>query len=135
MKLLQNKDTKSIRVLLRQEKTLKLCMNHKSKETQERTEDGKAGSGNDGSKRGACLIRLLASLCLLLFPASVHPELELVPNAGSDRSWTWRTLDYSTEEAQKQTFALRFKDAESQEHDATTAGTRTKLLRLSAFRA
>jgi hypothetical protein len=39
--------------------------------------------------------------------------LDLVPNAGSDRSWTWRTVDYSTEEAEKQTFALRFKDAET----------------------
>lgn len=71
VKLLQNKDNKSVRILLRQEKTLKLCMNHK-----------------------------------------VHPDLELVPNAGSDRSWTWRTVDYSSDEAEKQTFALRFKDAE-----------------------
>jgi len=72
VKLLQNKDTGIIRVLLRQEKTLKLCMNHK-----------------------------------------VHPELDLTANAGSDRSWTWRTVDYSTDEGEKQTFALRFKDAET----------------------
>jgi hypothetical protein len=37
-----------------------------------------------------------------------------VANAGSDRSWTWRTVDYSTDEGEKQTFALRFKDAEGQ---------------------
>jgi Ran-binding protein 1 len=72
VKLLQNKESRSIRLLLRQEKTLKLCMNHK-----------------------------------------VHPEIELVANAGSDRSWTWRTMDYSSEEGEKQTFALRFKDAEA----------------------
>jgi len=72
VKLLQHKETQIIRVLLRQEKTLKLCMNHK-----------------------------------------VDPVLELVPNAGSDRSWTWRTLDYSTEDGDKVTFALRFKDAET----------------------
>jgi len=71
VKLLKNRDTKSIRILLRQEKTLKLCINHK-----------------------------------------VHPEIDLVANAGSDRSWTWRTLDYSTEEPEKQTFAIRFKDSE-----------------------
>jgi hypothetical protein len=47
------------------------------------------------------------------FSRAVHPEIELVPNAGSDRSWTWRTVDYSTDEAEKQTFALRFKDAET----------------------
>lgn len=34
VKLLQNKDTKLVRVLLRQEKTLKLCMNHKGQATQ-----------------------------------------------------------------------------------------------------
>ena len=28
-------------------------------------------------------------------------------------SWTWRTVDYSTDEPEKQTFALRFKDAET----------------------
>ena len=33
VKLLQNKDTKLVRVLLRQEKTLKLCMNHKGQAT------------------------------------------------------------------------------------------------------
>lgn len=33
VKLLQNKETKSIRILLRQEKTLKLCMNHKGQNT------------------------------------------------------------------------------------------------------
>jgi hypothetical protein len=33
VKLLQNKNTKSIRILLRQEKTLKLCMNHKGQTT------------------------------------------------------------------------------------------------------
>lgn len=43
----------------------------------------------------------------------VNPSLELKPNAGSDRSWTWRTVDYATDEAENQTFALRFKDAES----------------------
>ena len=36
VKLLQNKDTKLVRVLLRQEKTLKLCMNHKGQATQPR---------------------------------------------------------------------------------------------------
>ena len=37
----------------------------------------------------------------------------MVANAGSDRSWTWRTVDYSTDEPEKQTFALRFKDSET----------------------
>lgn len=39
-------------------------------------------------------------------------EVELKPNAGSDRAWTWRTQDYAEEEPVVQTFAARFKDAE-----------------------
>lgn len=72
VKLLQHNETKKIRVLLRQEKTLKCCMNH-----------------------------------------IVHPDIDLVANAGSDRSWTWHILDYASDEPEEQTFAIRFKDAES----------------------
>lgn len=42
VKLLQNKDTKLVRVLLRQEKTLKLCMNHKGQTTQRRSSTASA---------------------------------------------------------------------------------------------
>lgn len=59
----------------------------------------------------ACAPLTLLASCFL--PLPVHPDLELVPNAGSDRSWTWRTIDYSMEEGEKMTFALRFKDAET----------------------
>lgn len=37
VKLLQNKETKAVRVLLRMEKTFKLCMNHKGERTDTRT--------------------------------------------------------------------------------------------------
>ena len=49
---------------------------------------------------------------------AVHLQIEYEDATSShlvsDRSWTWRTLDFSgTDEAgEKQTFALRFKDAE-----------------------
>ena len=71
-KLLKNKQTGKVRVLLRQEKTLKCCVNH-----------------------------------------IVLPSLDLKPNAGSDRSWTWRTTDYAAEQPEDQTFAIRFKDSDS----------------------
>jgi hypothetical protein len=72
VKLLQHKESKKVRVIMRQEKTLKCCCNH-----------------------------------------FVSPVLELTPNAGSDRSWTWAVLDYADfDGAKDQTFAIRFKDAE-----------------------
>lgn len=42
----------------------------------------------------------------------VFSDVELKPNAGSDRAWTWRTEDYAEEDPVVQTFAARFKDAE-----------------------
>ena len=74
VKLLKNKTSGKVRALMRQEKTLKLCINH-----------------------------------------TVLPSLTLTPNAGSDRSWTWRCEDYALEEAETQTFAIRFKDSDGQQ--------------------
>jgi len=71
-KLLKNKSSGKIRILLRQDKTLKCCMNH-----------------------------------------IVHPDVALRPNAGSEKSWTWRCTDFSGESPEAQTFALRFKDADT----------------------
>mmetsp|Transcript_16181 Transcript_16181/g.17966 ORF Transcript_16181/g.17966 Transcript_16181/m.17966 type:complete len:208 (-) Transcript_16181:236-859(-) len=57
---------------------------------------------------------------------SVHPLLELKPNAGSDRSWTWTTTDYSENPASVQTFAIRFKNSDvaaefNKQYDAARA--------------
>lgn len=71
VKLLQNKNTHLIRILMRQDKTLKVCLNH-----------------------------------------IVNPLVELQANAGSDRSWVWRSTDYA-EEAKDETFALRFQTSDS----------------------
>jgi len=79
-KLLKNRQTGKVRILLRQEKTLKCCVNH-----------------------------------------IVLPSLDLKPNAGSDRSWTWRTTDYAAEQPEDQTFAIRFKDSDSQRSTTHTA--------------
>ena len=72
VKLLKSKSSGKVRALMRQEKTLKLCINH-----------------------------------------IVLPSLELKPNAGSDRSWTWRTKDYAGDAPEDQTFAIRFKDSDT----------------------
>lgn len=44
----------------------------------------------------------------------VNPLIELQPNAGSDRSWVWRTTDYAdVNEPKDETFAIRFSNSES----------------------
>ena len=45
---------------------------------------------------------------------AVSPELELTPQAGSDRAWTWAATDHSGEEAWVGTLAIKFKDATSE---------------------
>jgi len=59
-------------LLMRQDKTLKVCLNH-----------------------------------------VVNPLIELQSNAGSDRSWVWRSTDYADPEQPKdETFAVRFQNSE-----------------------
>jgi len=71
IKFLKHKQTGAIRIVMRQEKTLKLVLNH-----------------------------------------IIHPLNELKPNSGSDRFWTWRSRDFSSDEPVTDTFGLRFKTAE-----------------------
>ena len=71
IKMMQHKDTKQIRMVMREGLTLKLRMNH-----------------------------------------NIHPTIELKPNQGSEKSWTWATTDYAGEEPVEQTFAVRFKSPE-----------------------
>jgi len=72
IRLLQDKTTGRIRLLLRQAKTQKVRLNH-----------------------------------------FVQPIVELKPNAGSDRSWTWSATDYSDEAPEIVVFAIRFRDADT----------------------
>ena len=68
VKLMQHNETKKVRVILREDKTLKLRMNH-----------------------------------------IVNPAVELKPNAGSEKSWTWASTDYASYEALEETFAIKFR--------------------------
>jgi len=71
VKLLKHKQTNKVRIILRQEKTLKLCVNH------------------------------------------LVPPMELKPNLGSDRAWTWASMDFADENnGAQRTFAIKFKNPE-----------------------
>ncbi|KAL3858204.1 hypothetical protein ACJMK2_012806 [Sinanodonta woodiana] len=73
VKILKHKETGYIRILMRRDKTLKICANH-----------------------------------------YITPQMELLPNCGSDRTWVWNTLaDFADEEARPELLAIRFINAEN----------------------
>lgn len=71
VKLLLHRETSQVRIVLREDKTLKLRVNH-----------------------------------------PVVPGLELKPNMGSDRAWTWASVDYSEDDPKTYTFAIKFRNAD-----------------------
>ncbi|XP_029295341.1 ran-specific GTPase-activating protein [Cottoperca gobio] len=73
VKLLKHKEKGTIRLLMRRDRTLKICANH-----------------------------------------HIVPNMELKPNAGSDRAWVWNTLaDYADESPKPELLAIRFLNAEN----------------------
>jgi hypothetical protein len=66
VKLLQNKESKITRVLLRQEKTLKLCMNHKGQLSRKTRKQKRAALARAPDLHQLALIFVLLSCPLLL---------------------------------------------------------------------
>ena len=92
VRLLQSKETKRIRLVMRRDKTLKVCANHMSE------------------------CRAAFRVCLRVLTPShlVSSEMKLQPNIGSDRSWVWKVAaDYSETPATSETLAIRFANSES----------------------
>lgn len=90
VRLLKHKDNGKTRLVMRRDKTLKVCANHY----------GKVKFSDQ--VRG----RYLQSL--------VVPDMKLSPNVGSDRSWVWNAAaDVSEGEPEAQTLAIRFANSES----------------------
>ena len=87
MKFLKHKDTKKIRILMRRDKTLKICANHYRK--------------------------LLDVFFFLILFFQVNSTLKLEPNVGSDRSWVYTTPDFSEEEQTTETFAVKLGNVDS----------------------
>ncbi|CAE6943408.1 Nup358 [Symbiodinium sp. CCMP2592] len=52
--------------------------------------------------------KIVANHYLIAYP----PYCELAPNAGSDKIWTWTTIDCAEDEQKVEQFSLRFKDAD-----------------------
>ena len=72
VKFLKHKESGKVRLLMRREKTMKICANF-----------------------------------FLL------PDVELKENAGSDRSWVWKCMDFSEEKQEFSVLAIRFANSEN----------------------
>lgn len=93
VRLLKHNENQKTRLVMRRDKTLKVCANHYSKFLSffywnfEKT---------------------------VLMHISVVPDMKLNANVGSDRSWVWNaTADVSEGEPEAATLAIRFANSES----------------------
>lgn len=92
IKLLKHKETNRIRVLMRQEKTMKVICNH-----------------------------------------FLDPRIQVIPNAGSDKSWVWNCFDFAENELVETTFAVRFGSPEiAQEFKAAYTSGQAEMTALLA---
>lgn len=97
VRLLKHKENGKTRLVMRRDKTLKVCANHYS------------AYKHLPRIFQSCTIQMEK---LTLFP--VVPEMKLSPNVGSDRSWVWNAAaDVSEGEAEAVTLAIRFANSES----------------------
>jgi Ran-binding protein 1 len=94
VRLLQNNDTKKVRLVMRRDKTLKVCANHASESFH------------------LLMTRMLNTMTL--FIRKVTADMHLQPNIGSDRSWVWKVAaDYSESPPTAETLAIRFANSNS----------------------
>lgn len=94
VRLLKHRENGKTRLVMRRDKTLKVCANHYS-------EFSAVGSWS----RDTWMLTLLSV---------VVPDMKLSPNVGSDRSWVWNAAaDVSEGEPEAQTLAIRFANSES----------------------
>ena len=93
VRLLKHKENSKTRLVMRRDKTLKVCANH-------------YGMFVLAQKRQECMRTNEMSI--------VVPDMKLSPNVGSDRSWVWNAAaDVSEGEPEAQTLAIRFANSDS----------------------
>lgn len=95
--MLQHKESKKVRLVMRRDKTLKVCANHYSEYL---------SLASEGSE-----VRTEESAAVL---PPVTPEMALSPNVGSDRSWVYKVAaDVSDGAPTAETLAIRFANSDS----------------------
>ncbi len=92
----------SVRLLMRRDKTHKICANHYCKVTVRHM-----------YLYRHCIRHSKPLIIDQLFP-TVTPDMKLMPSAGSDRAFVWNVqADFADEEPKPEQLAIRFKNAES----------------------
>ncbi|GAX86097.1 hypothetical protein CEUSTIGMA_g13510.t1 [Chlamydomonas eustigma] len=112
-KLLQHKENKKVRMLMRQEKTLKIRANHlvmpgTSLQPHAGSDKAWVWSAVDFSE-GEQKVELF---CLRFGSVEIMPGTSLQPHAGSDKAWVWSAVDFSEGEQKVELFCLRFGSVE-----------------------
>ena len=95
VRLLQHNETNKVRLVMRRDKTLKVCANHYSQSS---------------------LIHPFSTVSLAVTNSfsAVTQEMALSPNVGSDRSWVYNVAaDVCDGETSSETLAIRFANSES----------------------
>lgn len=108
LKLLENNDNKKIRLLMRQEKTLKIRANHIGTPLPCAARAPSPPLFLNRTKRypPAADVRACS--------ATVMPGTNLTEHSGSDKAWVYTTVDFAEEEMRSEMFCLRFGSVESE---------------------
>ena len=115
VKFLQHKENKKIRLLMRQEKTLKIRANH----------IGEAAHEVMLLTAVVCLVMAMEGTFLLVHLwRAVMPGTKLQEHAGSDKAWVWSTVDFSEGQQKIELFCIRFGSVESELNFASPARCR-----------
>ena len=95
VRLLKHKENGKTRLVMRRDKTLKVCANH-------------YGMFVSTWRMDVIIGKRLTQWIIVV------PDMKLSPNVGSDRSWVWNaTADVSEGEPEAQTLAIRFANSDS----------------------
>ncbi|ELW64708.1 Ran-specific GTPase-activating protein [Tupaia chinensis] len=116
VKLLKHKEKGTIRLLMRRDKTLKICANHYSRVVFVSVATGIFKAQMDQALWDLVLAQFSSPVLTpcRLADALVTPMMELKPNAGSDRAWVWNThADFADECPKPELLAIRFLNAEN----------------------
>ena len=111
VRLLKHRENKKTRLVMRRDKTLKVCANHYGMLSFLSARKAITASSDSTYMllfRNPLGKRLTASLIVV-------PDMKLSPNVGSDRSWVWNAAaDVSEGEPEACTLAIRFANSDSQ---------------------
>jgi Ran-binding protein 1 len=111
LKLLQHKENKKVRLLMRQEKTLKIRANHLGGA---RARGLRCSTGIWPSIWRIWPLNAPLPPAAARDPAAVIPGTTLTEHSGSDKAWVWSAVDFAEGKQSVELFCIRFGSVESE---------------------